>query len=207
MAAPGTLERHVSTRVMVGLPRPAGAPVVAKTTRQRWLGKALYLCNLWTRNGSWVPNCARVLMRQTVVAKKYHWINAAISAVPGLLIGMASVAQTQNTSEGIEEIIVTAQKREQNLQEVGIAVTAFTGDQMRNLGIASSTDIVAMTPGLNYTTPNADSSVINFFLRGVGLNDFADASENPVATYVDDVYRPASSGLSYQLFDLERVEV
>ena len=102
---------------------------------------------------------------------------------------------------------MTAQKREQNLQEVGIAVTAFTGEQMRELGISSSTDIVAMTPGLNYTTPNADSSVINFFLRGVGLNDFADASENPVAVYVDDVYRPASGGLSFQLFDLERVEV
>jgi iron complex outermembrane receptor protein len=64
-----------------------------------------------------------------------------------------------------------------------------------------------MTPGLIYTTPNAESSVINFFLRGVGLNDFADANENPVAVYVDDVYRPASGGLSFQLFDLQRVEV
>ncbi len=116
------------------------------------------------------------------------------------------VASAQ-TSSAIEEIVVTAQKREQNLQEVGIAVTAFTGEQMHDLGLASSTDIVSMTPGLNYTTPNADSSVINFFLRGVGLNDFADASENPVAVYVDDVYRPASGGLSFQMFDLERVEV
>jgi iron complex outermembrane recepter protein len=49
--------------------------------------------------------------------------------------------------------------------------------------------------------------VINFFLRGVGLNDFADANENPVAVYVDEVYRPASGGLSFQLFDLQRVEV
>ncbi len=64
-----------------------------------------------------------------------------------------------------------------------------------------------MTPGLNYTVPNAESSQINFFLRGVGLNDFADASENPVAVYVDDVYHPASGGLSFQLFDMDRVEV
>ncbi|HEX2139156.1 MAG TPA: TonB-dependent receptor, partial [Woeseiaceae bacterium] len=82
-----------------------------------------------------------------------------------------------------------------------------TGDQIQRLGFTNTTDIVAMTPGLNYTVPNAESSQINFFLRGVGLNDFADANENPVAVYVDDVYRPAMGGLSFQLFDMERVEV
>lgn len=113
----------------------------------------------------------------------------------------ATVAQT------LEEIVVTAQKREQNLQDVGIAVTAFSGDQIQKLGFTNTTDVVSMTPGLNYTVPNAESSQINFFLRGVGLNDFADANENPVAVYVDDVYRPAMGGLSFQLFDMERVEV
>lgn len=107
----------------------------------------------------------------------------------------------------LEEIIVTAQKREQKLQEIGISVTAYTGEQMRDLGFTNTTDIVAMTPGLNYTVPNAESSQVNFFLRGVGLNDFADANENPVAVYVDDIYRPAVGGLSFQMFDMERVEV
>ena len=107
----------------------------------------------------------------------------------------------------LEEIIVTAQKREQSLQDVGVAVTAFTEDAIREYGFSTSTDLVAMTPGLNYTVPNAESSQINFFLRGVGLNDFADANENPVAVYVDGIYRPAMGGLSFQLFDVERVEV
>jgi iron complex outermembrane recepter protein len=93
------------------------------------------------------------------------------------------------------------------MQDVGISVTAFTGDQIRELGLTKSTDIVSMTPGLNYTTPQAEGSQINFFLRGVGLNDFADAQENPVAVYVDDVYKPAMGGLSLQLFDVERIEV
>ena len=62
-----------------------------------------------------------------------------------------------------------------------------------------------MTPGLNYTTPQAEGSQINFFLRGVGLNDFTDSNENPVAVYVDDVYRGAMGGLSFQLFDIEPV--
>jgi iron complex outermembrane recepter protein len=118
-----------------------------------------------------------------------------------------ALAQDDRPTGVLEEITVTAQKREQSLQDVGIAVTAFTGDQIEQLGFTNTTDIVAMTPGLNYTVPNAESSQINFFLRGVGLNDFADANENPVAVYVDDVYRPAMGGLSFQLFDVERVEV
>jgi iron complex outermembrane recepter protein len=128
-------------------------------------------------------------------------------AVLASIAGGPAAAQDPQPSGVLEEITVTAQKREQSLQDVGIAVTAFTGDQIQRLGFTNTTDIVAMTPGLSYTVPNAESSQINFFLRGVGLNDFADANENPVAVYVDDVYRPAMGGLSFQLFDMERVEV
>ena len=113
----------------------------------------------------------------------------------------------EETEAGLEEVVVSANRRLQSVQDVGISVTAYSGEQIRQMGFTNATDLVAMTPGLNYTVPNAESSQINFFLRGVGLNDFADASENPVAVYVDDVYHPASGGLSFQLFDLDRVEV
>ena len=137
-----------------------------------------------------------------------RFVQPALVLCAGLLPALPAGAQEM--PEGLvllEEIIVTAQKREQSLQDVGIAVTAFTGDQLKELGVVNSTDVAAMTPGLNYTIPNAESSQINFFLRGVGLNDFADANENPVAVYVDDIYRPAMGGLSFQLFDVDRVEV
>ena len=139
-------------------------------------------------------------------------VAGAVSPMAMLCLALLSVlpASAQEVPEGyflLEEVIVTAQKREQSLQEVGIAVTAFTGDQLKELGVVNSTDVAAMTPGLNYTIPNAESSQINFFLRGVGLNDFADANENPVAVYVDEIYRPAMGGLSFQLFDVDRVEV
>ena len=107
----------------------------------------------------------------------------------------------------LEEVVVTAQRREQNLQDVGISVTAFSAAQVRELGLENSVDVAQMTPNLNYTVPQGESSTINFFLRGVGLNDFADAQENPVAVYVDDVYKPAMGGLGLQLFDIERIEV
>lgn len=125
----------------------------------------------------------------------------------GLTAFAVVITPALTVAQVLEEVVVTAQKREQNLQDIGIAITAFSGDQIRKLGFTNTTDIASMTPGLNYTVPNAESSQINFFLRGVGLNDFADANENPVAVYVDDVYRPAMGGLSFQLFDIERVEV
>ena len=99
------------------------------------------------------------------MAKKYQVWGAGLMGVSAGLTAMVASAQTPSA---LEEIVVTAQKREQSLQDVGISVTAFSDKQIQQLGMASSTDVVAMTPGLNYTTPNADSSVINFFLRGVG---------------------------------------
>ena len=128
---------------------------------------------------------------------------AAIGFIAVACAGMPAISIAQE----LEEITVTAQRREQNLQDVGVSVTAFSDTQIRELGFVNSTDIVAMTPGLNATIPNSEASVVNFFLRGVGLNDFADAQENPVAVYVDEVYRPAMGGLFSQLFDMERVEV
>ena len=98
------------------------------------------------------------------------------------------------------ELQQTAQRREQNLQGGGISVTAFSGAQVEEMGFVNTVDVAQMTPNLNYTVPNAESSQVNFFLRGVGLNDFADAQENPVAVYVDDVYKPAMGGLALQLF-------
>ncbi len=137
-----------------------------------------------------------------------RFIQLALALCLGVFPTLSASAQEE--PEGLlflEEVIVTAQKREQSLQEVGIAVTAFTGERLEQLGVVNSTDLASVTPGLNYTIPNAESSQINFFLRGVGLNDFADANENPVAVYVDEIYRPAMGGLSFQLFDVDRVEV
>ena len=128
-------------------------------------------------------------------------------AAPSLSALYALAAPVESTNVVLEEIVVMAQKREQSLQDVAVAVTAFSGKRLEQLGIVNSTDVAAMTPGLNYTIPNGESSQINFFLRGVGQNDFADANENPVAVYVDEIYRPAMGGLSFQLFDMDRVEV
>jgi len=127
-----------------------------------------------------------------------------IGGLAGLLVSVPVMAQKKGV---LEEVIVTAQKREQSLSSVGISITAFSGEQVHEFGFTNTVDITEMTPGLNYTVPNAEGSQINFFLRGVGLNDYEDVNENPVGAYFDEVYRGAMGGLDLQLFDMERIEV
>lgn len=110
-------------------------------------------------------------------------------------------------SQTLDEVVVTAQKREQNLQDVSVSITAFTGAAMRELNMVNSVDIAGQTPGLNVGTPVGEGNNPSITLRGVGLNDFNDNNEGPIAIYRDEVYQAAMPGLTFQLFDLERVEV
>ncbi len=107
----------------------------------------------------------------------------------------------------LEEVVVTAQKREQNIQDVGVSITALSGDQIEALGLRSSEDIAAQTPGLIATSFSGDSSVSIFSIRGVAQNDFADHQEAPTAMYVDGVYIANTGAAGFQMFDVDRVEV
>ncbi|MCV6621366.1 MAG: TonB-dependent receptor [Cellvibrionaceae bacterium] len=119
---------------------------------------------------------------------------------------VASLATPLAYSNVIEEVVVTAQKREQSLQDVGIAVTAFSGDQMKALGFQSSTDVAAFSPGVHLAS-SSGGQLLQFTVRGVTQNDFYDGVEGPVAVYVDDGYIAAQQGTTFGLFDVERVEV
>ena len=132
-------------------------------------------------------------------------LSIQLALIPLLGGGGYSLA-AQDESLQIEEIIITAQKRKQSFNDVGIAVTAFTGQDIKDLRLAQPTDIAAQTPNLkiNYVVAN---SIPNISIRGVGLNDYA-ANNNPAAgVYVDEVYLVSPAMLSFQLFDIERVEI
>ena len=106
----------------------------------------------------------------------------------------------------VEEVVVTAQKREQYLSDVGIAVTAFSGDDVRQLGFLEPVDLAAQTPNLNINN-TFGAGIANVSIRGIGLNDYA-VNNNPAAgIYVDDVYLVSPAMLNFQLFDIESVEV
>ena len=106
----------------------------------------------------------------------------------------------------LEEIIVTAQKREQFIQDVGITITAYTGAQIKALGFEDSSDIAAMTPGV-YISGAVGGQQSLFTIRGVTQNDFNDHTESPIAVYIDEGYVGFSQGQLFGMFDLERVEV
>ncbi|PLW82421.1 TonB-dependent receptor [Kineobactrum sediminis] len=105
----------------------------------------------------------------------------------------------------LEEVTVTAQKREQNLQDVGISVTAFDGNQLNSLGMTNSVDITQQVPAMQLQTFTPAFTIIN--LRGISQNNFQDNLEAPVAVYVDGAYVPSMNAINGQLFDVGRVEV
>lgn len=122
-----------------------------------------------------------------------------VSVLPFLVASNIAKAQV------LEEILVTAQKREQNLQDVGLSVTAFSGNQIRELGYTNTTDIAQQTPGLQVQQIHASTTQLN--IRGVSQNDFAVHLEGPIAVYVDNAYTSSIGTAHTQIFDLERVEV
>lgn len=116
------------------------------------------------------------------------------------------ICSNAGASLEIEEITVTAQKRSEDLSEVPIAVTAFSGDKMNELQMRDTFDLANHTPGLNIAGTDKESKP-QIFLRGVGNSDFQQGSVSPVASYADGVYQGANFSLAAQLLDLERVEV
>jgi iron complex outermembrane receptor protein len=111
-----------------------------------------------------------------------------------------------NAEATFEQINVVAQKREQSVQEVGIAITALTGDQMEALGFDNAQEVAAMAPGVQTVQPNGEANY-SIGIRGVTNSDFTTNVESPVALYVDEVYISQMSGAGFSLFDLERVEI
>ena len=121
-----------------------------------------------------------------------------------LIIGLALVLPLR--AAVIEEVVVTAQKREQNVQDVGIAISAITGEQMRELGYTNAQQVTALAPGVHTVQPNGEANYA-IAMRGVAANDFTTNVESPVAIYLDEVYISQMSGSGFMLFDMERVEL
>ena len=132
------------------------------------------------------------------------WIPLTLS-----LVGSDVVAQERagDRSLGVlEEIVVTARKREQSIQEVSMSITAFSGEQLEESRIVNAQDLSWYTPGLFATGSRGDADPL-YTIRGIGLND-AFSNNNPtVGVYINEVNQPFTPMMSFQLFDLDRVEV
>lgn len=133
---------------------------------------------------------------------------AGASLVPAQAYAQADEVDEAAQSGGSfsQPIIVTATRNRSSVQDVGVSVSAYTGEQLDNVGISDSTEIIQITPGLQ--NPQAGSGATSSYsIRGVTQTDFGFSQEAPVALYVDDVYQANQTGSVFQLFDIQRVEV
>ena len=123
-------------------------------------------------------------------------------------MGMAGSALAQAPDDGIEDIVVTAQFREQNLQQTPLAISAFSGALLEARGASDTNDIDMFVPNAVIQPLGAGwGSTVAAFVRGIGLNDNILSYEPGVPIYVDDVYLGRNQGAIMDLLDLERVEV
>ncbi|HBZ50131.1 MAG TPA: hypothetical protein DEO43_07435, partial [Halieaceae bacterium] len=108
-------------------------------------------------------------------------------------------------ASALEEVIVTANRREESLQSVAMAVSAFSEDMMRDQGIVDLKGITERTPGFTMGTFNPGQPQL--YIRGIGSNEDGAGGDQSVIVFIDEVYIGRSAGMDIDLFDLERVEV
>ena len=113
---------------------------------------------------------------------------------------------TRRTPGTLQEVVVTAQRREENLQDVPISVAALSGDQLKQAGVTAIDQLGAMVPGVDIFQFGQQATT-TITVRGVSQNNFADPNEAPVAVYEDGAYNSFIGGAGVNLFDINRVEV
>ncbi len=126
---------------------------------------------------------------------------AALSALPGIAWGQAAPAEG-----GLQVITVTAQKREQPAQQVGVAISVLSGDELTARGVRKVNALQNEVPNLE-VEPAFGGSQAQFRLRGVGFQDYATNNAGAVTVYIDEVALPLPVQTQGLLFDLDRVEV
>jgi len=129
----------------------------------------------------------------------HRYCAAALSAA--LTVSAPSVLSAE-----IEEIIITAQKRAESVNDIGVSASAFSGDQLKEAGVTSAVDLGSHTPGLVAVNSTSGGTPI-FAIRGIGLDDFSANNSSGVGVYTDEVFASSPAYLGGQLFDIERVEV
>ncbi|RAK60915.1 TonB-dependent receptor [Phenylobacterium hankyongense] len=130
---------------------------------------------------------------------------AAWSVVPTLAFAQAPAASTAGAA--VEELVVTARRREENLKDVPVAVTAITAERLAQTGAVDITALQQTTPNLTLQVARGSNSTLISFIRGVGQQDPLWGFEPGVGLYLDDVYIARPQAAVLDIFDIQRMEV
>ncbi len=130
------------------------------------------------------------------------------SVVATALYGAAAPQPLYAQDEAVlDEVIVTAQRREQTLQEVPVSVTAFSGDALVEAGTVDIVALAQATPNVTLEVSRATNTTLTAFIRGVGQQDPVAGFEGGVGLYLDDVYLARPQATVFDVYDVERIEV
>lgn len=129
---------------------------------------------------------------------------ASVAAAP---FALCAPAYGQEGASEEDEIIVTARRTEESLQDVPASVSAFSEQQMERLGATDATGLQGAVPNLNIVQGRGSSNATNIYIRGVGQPDALQTFDPAIGFYVDGVYYSRIRGTQMELFDIERVEV
>ncbi|MEL6688387.1 MAG: TonB-dependent receptor [Pseudomonadota bacterium] len=134
--------------------------------------------------------------------------SAAVSVVTLLSPGV-SIAQESDpqVNSGLDEIIVTAQRREQSIQDVPIAITAFTPETLQTKLITEPIDVIDYVPNLYGGNNTGLGSAVLYYIRGLGNTESIATFDPPVGTYLDEVYIARQNANNIAFFDVAGVEV
>lgn len=124
-----------------------------------------------------------------------------------LIVPAAAWAQDAEGSSGLEEIVVTAQKREQSLQDVPVAVTALNTDTLQVNRVVNAMDLNGLAPGLSARVNAGSLGSPSYTMRGVFASASVPAQDRQISSYLDGVYIGGTRGAVFDLPDLQRVEV
>jgi len=141
-------------------------------------------------------------MRGNLVLDPYRVLDHGACAAAGLVL-VADAAE-------LGEIVVTAQKRSENVQDVPIAISAFTASALQERSVTNVASLSALAPNVNLDggTPfSGSASVLSATIRGIGSDDFAFNIDPGVGIYLDGVYLARTVGANQDLPDVERIEV
>lgn len=130
----------------------------------------------------------------------------ALTAFPSV-----ALAQDEETAEeeqrGVTTIIVTAQRREQSVQDVPIAISAFDATELRTRGAVTALDVAQFVPNLVGLNNTGLGTANSYYLRGIGNSESIATFDPPIGTYVDDIYISRQNANNLSLFDVNRIEV
>ena len=149
------------------------------------------------------------IMRQKT--RKKSLLSYVATTFSTLLIGLTAtdnagnVAVAQESELLLEEIMVTAQRREETLQDVPLSITVFSGEALEQDGISNLQDIGSQTPGLVFTAFSVGQPEIS--IRGVSTKEDGASANDSTVVSIDDVYIAARTAQVFDIFDLERVEI